>query len=83
MTEINPYEQPKESQNPQVQDDSVMEYATTTQLPPYTMEECLPPYTIQELNARIDEAEEQIARGDEIDADVFFAQVSQRIASRL
>lgn len=82
MTEINPYEQPKESQSPQVQDDSVMEYATT-QLSPYTMEESLPPYTIQELNARIDEAEEQIARGDEIDADVFFAQVSQRIASRL
>lgn len=83
MSKKNPYEYLEESQSPQVQDDSVMEYATTTQLSPYTMEECLPPYTIQELNARIDEAEEQIARGDEIDADVFFAQVSQRIASRL
>ena len=77
----------EESQSPQVQDDSVMEYATSEAIretmPSYTMEECLPPHTIQELNARIDEAEEQIARGDEIDADVFFAQVYQRIASRL
>lgn len=29
----------------------------------------LPPYTMEELNARIDEAEEQIARGEIIDAD--------------
>ncbi len=29
----------------------------------------LPPYTMEELNARIDEAEEQIARGEVIDAD--------------
>jgi len=26
----------------------------------------MPPYTIEELNARIDEAEDQIARGEEI-----------------
>ena len=29
----------------------------------------LPPYTMEELNARIDEAEEQIARGEVIDED--------------
>lgn len=29
----------------------------------------LSPYTMEELNARIDEAEEQIARGELIDAD--------------
>ena len=33
----------------------------------------LPPYTMEELNARIDEAEEQIARGEVMDAGVFFS----------
>lgn len=47
MTEINPYEQPKESQSPQVQDDSVMEYATAE-----TISETLPPYTMEELYVR-------------------------------
>ena len=41
-----------------------------------------PPYTMEELNARIDEAEEQIARGEVIDADVFFRQMHERIAAR-
>lgn len=43
----------------------------------------LPPYTMEELNARIDEAEEQIARGEVIDADLFFRQVHDRIAARV
>ena len=42
----------------------------------------LPPYTMEELNARIDEAEEQIARGEVIDAEVFFRQMHERIAAR-
>lgn len=42
----------------------------------------LPPYTMEELNTRIDEAEEQIARGEVIDAEVFFRQMHERIAAR-
>lgn len=54
----------EEGQSPQVQDDSVIEYTTTTQLPPYTMEVLEDISYIQELNARIDEAEMQFACGE-------------------
>lgn len=60
-----PYEQQEDnSLSSQVQDDSVMEYTTTTQLPPYTMEELEDISYLQELNARIDEAEMQFASGE-------------------
>lgn len=64
----------EESQNPQVQDDSVVEYATTTQLPPYTMEE---------LNARIDEAEAEFEAGRRIPSTEVFAHVRQMLINRL
>lgn len=64
MTKNKPYQQPEESQSPQVQDDSVMEYAATIQLPPIDMEPVVDGAYVQELNARIDEAEMQFARGE-------------------
>lgn len=64
----------EESQSPQVQDDSVVEYATTTQLPPYTMEE---------LNARIDEAEAEFEAGRGIPSTEVFAHVRQMLINRL
>ncbi len=50
-----------------VQDDAVLEYEATcsmgSTLPPYPMEE-IDVRIVEELNARIDEAEEQFARGE-------------------
>ncbi len=66
----------QDSQNHLVQDDTVMNYQVRNQA-------TLAPYTMEELNARIDESEEQIARGEVIEAGVFFNQVREYIASRL
>lgn len=41
----------------------------------------LPPYTIEELNARIDEAEEQIARGEIFSHEEVMAEMRNLIAS--
>lgn len=70
-----PYEQQEDnSLSSQVQDDSVMEYTTTTQLPPYTMEE---------LDARIDEAEAEFEAGRRIPSTEVFAHVRQMLINRL
>lgn len=49
-----------------VQDETSFAYRIREQVitPEYTEPTDLPPYTMEELNARIDEAEEQIARGE-------------------
>lgn len=53
-----------------VHDDSECAYTTRSGITPVDEEVIivdapeLPPYTIEELNARIDEAEEEIARGE-------------------
>lgn len=41
----------------------------------------LPPYTMEELNARIDEAEEQIARGEVFSHEEVMAEMRNLIAS--
>lgn len=64
MINKKPYEQPEESLDSLVQDDSVMEYATTTQLLPFDVDPLEDIAYVQELNARIDEAEMQFARGE-------------------
>lgn len=79
----------EESQGLMVKDDTSFAYTTreqviapeSSELSDLTTE--LPPYTMEELNARIDEAEEQIARGEVIDADLFFRQIHDRIAARV
>lgn len=78
----------EENLNPKVQDDTSFAYRTREQViapeysEPVELITDLPPYTMEELNARIDEAEEQIARGEVMDADVFFLQMHERIAAR-
>ena len=53
-----------------VHDDTEFAYVTRSRVTTLSEEESiintpeLPPYTMEELNARIDEAEEQIARGE-------------------
>ena len=64
-----------ENLNQKVQDDTSFAYRTREQViaPEYSepadLSTDLPPYTLEELNARIDEAEEQIARGEVISAE--------------
>lgn len=55
-----------ENLNQMVQDETSLAYRIREQVitPEYTEPTDLPPYTMEELNARIDEAEEQIARGE-------------------
>lgn len=74
-----------ENQNQMVQDDSSIAYAVNEPVfaPEVTEPTNLPPYTMEELNARIDEAEEQIARGELVDAHLFFQQMHKRIAARI
>ena len=65
----------KETTPASVHDDTELAYATRSRFTILGEEVSiadapeLPPYTMEELNARIDEAEEQIARGEVIDAD--------------
>lgn len=84
MTEKKPYEQPEDCLGSLVQDDSVIEYATTTYTEAFSqvrqME--LPPYTMEELNARIDEAEEQFARGEFLTSEEVHRRVLEFLNSR-
>lgn len=79
----------EESQGQMVKDDTSFAYTSREQIvaPEYSepsdLTSELPPYTMEELNARIDEAEEQIERGEVIDADLFFRQMHDRIAARV
>lgn len=68
----------EDTSNAQVQDDAMLVCGRTEMLIPSVV-----PYTKEELAARIDEAEEQIARGETIDAEVFFGQMKAYITSRL
>lgn len=79
MTKNKPYAELEESQNPQVQDDSVMEYATSE-----TISETLPPYTMEELYARIDEAEAEFEAGRGIPStEVFASALAQEEQAKL
>ena len=59
-----------------VHDDTEFAYVTRSRVTTLSEEESivnaleLPPYTMEELNARIDEAEEQIARGEVLTEEV-------------
>lgn len=59
------------NQNQMVQDDSSIAFAVNEPAfaPQFAEPTNLPPYSMEELNARIDEAEEQIARGEVISAE--------------
>lgn len=68
---VKQYDLPEEENlNQKVQDDTSFTYRTREQViapeysEPVELISDLPPYTMEELNARIDEAEEQIARGE-------------------
>ena len=65
-----------------VQDDTLYAYSTREQVVAPNIVELsdLPPYTLEEINARIDEAEEQIARGDVFSHEEVMAEVRDLIA---
>ena len=60
-----------------VQDNTVMEYAATVS------DATLSPYTEEELFARIEKAESQIAAGMERPSSAVFADLRRRVISRL
>lgn len=66
-----------------VQDDTTFVYSTREQVIASDIVEPsdLPPYTLEEINARIDNAEEQIARGDVFSHEEVMTEVRDLIAS--
>lgn len=70
-----------------VHDDTEFAYATRSRVTTLSEEESiintpeLPPYTMEELNVRIDEAEEQIARGEVFSHEEVMAEMRTLIAS--
>lgn len=77
----------EESQGQMVKDETSFAYTTREQViaPEYSKPSDLitdlPPYTMEELNARIDEAEEQIARGEVFSHEEVMAEMRTLLAS--